>query len=607
MPFDTKELSRLPKSPGVYLMKDLHGKVLYIGKANNLQTRIKQYFSRADERAMIPYLLEQLESIDTLIVRTEKEALLLENNLIKQHQPKYNALLKDDKAYFSLMINHKHLWPMLRVVRYKGKPPPDATYFGPYTKGYAARVTLELLRRLFPLRQCSDRELASRTRPCILYDMKRCIAPCVNKCTKEEYDRLVKQLISFLKGHDKEVLHQLKEEMQQAASRLEFERAEGLYKTIQHIEATLEKQGVQKVGQKDLDIIGLARDEERSVITLLFFREGRLAGSIDHLFTKSAQDDDELLTSFILQNYADKESYPHEIVTPFPLAQQQMLSELFSEEIKRSIAIWTPKIGEKRELLLVAAKNAEARLKRAQDPREEKESPLILLEEELKLLNFPAVIECIDSSNISGSEPVAALVVFTDGRKSRARYRKYKLSEDAASDDYEALREVLRRRFGNLKESEPLPDLLIIDGAKGHLGVAHEILEELDITTVDLIALAKESAKHTRGLTLERIYLPHLEKPIILRRHSPALLFLQQVRDEAHRFAITFQKKRRSKRLFSSALKEIPGIGPIKQERLLRTFGSVKKIFEASEEELRAVPGINKRDIETLKKLSDQV
>ncbi len=575
-------------------MKDEVGHVLYVGKAKNLKNRIKQYFLGTDTRAQIPYLIKQVEEIDTIVVTSEKEALILENNLIKKHWPKYNACLKDDKTYLSLMINHKHTWPMIRVVRFKGNPPNDALYFGPYTNGFAAKQTLELLRRLFPLRQCSDRELLSRKRPCILYDLKQCVAPCVGKCTKESYDSLVKKAVTFLRGHDASLIKDLRREMENAAEKLEFEKAETILKIIRNIETTIEQQKVQKTGSEDQDVLGMYREADRVAITQLFFREGKLIGSHDHFFNHNLEEDSSLISSFLLQHYQAKQFNPPQIHIPIPLEEQQDLSELIGVEIH------FPKKGEKKKLLEMAQKNAEAKFKRVGSTPDDASTLLMAMEEELHLTNYPERIECFDNSNLSGSEPVSVMVVTIEGQKAKHAYRKYKIDPQIAFDDYAALREVLTRRYSKAKEAKEenaLPDLLVIDGGKGHLNVALEVLEDLDISTVDVIAVAKEESKHTKGATLEKIFHPHLAEPIHLKAHSPLLFFLQKIRDEAHRFAITFQKVRRSKRVFGSQLEDLPGIGPVKRKRLLKTFGSVKRIKEASEEELLKVPGINKKDV----------
>jgi len=601
MPFDPEELKKFPELPGVYLMKNLEGKVLYVGKAKNLRTRVKQYFVPGrDGRIMVPYLTAQVETIDTVVVSSEIEALILENNLIKQHRPKYNALLKDDKTFFSLMINHKHPWPMLRVVRFKGKPPAGNLYFGPYAHGFAARQTLEFLRHLFPLRQCSDRELISRTRPCILYDLKRCIAPCVNKCTKEEYHHLVDQVVQFLRGQDAAIIKELKEAMETAASNLEFEKAGRYHQMIQFIEKTLEQQKVEKAGLVDSDVIALYREADHVALSQLIFRKGKLLSSHDRFFRHNAQSDEELLSSFIVQTYAEQEQLPHEILLPIEIKEENILSQLISATKKHKTELLFPKRGNKKALVAMAEANAKARFAREQDEETQKEQVLIAMEEMFRLINYPEHIECFDNSNISGTEPVSAMVVFSDGEKDTKHYRKYKLRESAPSDDYGALKEVLYRRYKRAKEEDNLPDLIIIDGGKGHLNIARSILWELDVSTVDIISVAKEEGKHTRGMTAEQVFLPDESDPIQLQANSPILFFLQRVRDEAHRFAITFQRQRRNKKSLASALDTLPGIGPIKKQRLLKHFGSVKRLLDAGPEEWKTVKGINQRDIQML-------
>jgi excinuclease ABC subunit C len=606
MPFDPAQLKNFPPLPGVYLMKNKEGKVLYVGKAKNLRARVKQYFVPGrDGRTMVPYLTAQVETIDTLVVTSEKEALILENNLIKQHRPRYNALLKDDKTFFSLMINHKHQWPMLRVVRFKGKPPAGNLFFGPYAHGFAARQTLEFLRHLFPLRQCSDRELVSRTRPCILYDLKRCIAPCVNKCTKEEYDHLVEQVIQFLRGHDAFILKELRASMEEAAANLEFEKANRCYQMIHSIEKTLEKQKVEKAGLADSDVIALYREGDRVALSQLIFRQGKLLNSHDRFFPHNAQSDEELLSSFVVQTYSDQELLPQEIILPVGLKGKEVLCNLISANKTRKVKFFFPQRGNKKGLIEMAKANAQSRFLREKDEETEKEQVLIAMEEAFHLTNYPERIECFDNSNIAGTEPVSAMVVFTNGAKDTKHYRKYALRTAVASDDYGALKEVLYRRYKRAKEEDNLPDLIIIDGGKGHLNLALALLWELDVSTVDVIGIAKEEGRHGRGMTAEQIFLPDAKEAQILKPNSPILFFLQRVRDEAHRFALAFQRKRRGKKSLASTLDTLPGIGPIKKQRLLRTFGSVKRILEATADEWRSVAGITKRDIETLSQMKN--
>ena len=605
MPFDPATLKTFTTRPGVYLMKNKRGAVLYVGKANNLRQRLRQYFGAGgDGRPMIPFLVPQIEEIETIVVTSEKEALLLENNLIKQHLPKYNALLKDDKSYIALKVNHKHQWPMLKLVRYRGRPEPDGLYFGPYTSAYAARQTLDLLQKLFPLRQCSNQEFARRTRPCILYDMKRCIAPCVGRCTQEEYDGYVKKTVRFLRGQDKEVLKDLYHEMEEYAKQLEYERAGAVLKMIRMIEKTVEGQLVDKPLGGDADVLGIFRQAGEVVLCQMMFRGGRLTGVRHYDFVNIMEDDTELFETFLLQHYAPLQELPHEILTPNLV--NTALAEILSTDRPRKVALHTPQRGDKVSLLKMAALNAEATFKKEKDENTIREKRLLSMQERFRLSRFPRRIECFDASNIAGTEPVAALVVFTNGQKESSRYRKYKVKTTEVPDDYGAMAEVLMRRYKRAKEENDLPDLLIVDGGKGQLNVALKVMRELNIISVDVISLAKEEGRHDRGMTAERVFLPNIKDPIHLKRNSPVLFFLQQIRDEAHRFAITFHRKQRSKKLLQSALDTIPGIGPAKKKALLRTFGSVKKVLAATDDALAAVPGITKANITAIRSHSQK-
>ncbi len=593
-PHSNSLYSKLPTKPGVYLMKNRHGKVLYIGKAKDLKNRVRQYFVPGrDGREMVPYLAKQVHEIETIVVRSEKEALLLENTLIKRYLPKYNALLKDDKSFFSLMINHKHRWPMLKIARYKGKPPKGNLYFGPYTNARAARQTQELLRQLFPLRQCSDHELASRLRPCILYDLKRCVAPCVNKCTKQDYDHLVEHVVQFLKGKDKTITKELEKEMMSASTELDFEKAERLHKTLLAIETTLEQQRVDKAGEKDLDVIGFHRHADKAALTLMQFREGKLTASHTHLFLQCAQSDEEIVSSFIMQHYEKLDERPTTVFLPIKLSNSEVLTRI----LKMSLHI--PLKGSKKELIEMAHSNCIAKLDQA--PKEDPEQILMEMESKLHLTRFPERIECFDNSHISGSEPVSAMIVFTDGRRDSKEYRKYKVQTD---DDYAAMKEVITRRFS---KGEKLPDLVIVDGGRGHLNTALQVLSTLNISTIDVIGVAKETGRHDKGVSIERIYHPDYKEPILLPQNSRILFLLQQIRDEAHRFAITFHKQQRKKGLLKSELEEIKGIGPIKQRRLLTHFGSMKRVMEADEEQWAKIPGITKTDLKNLKQKKENL
>lgn len=587
------KIETFPTLSGVYLMKTKDGEVLYVGKAKNLKQRVKQYFSPGhDGRVMIPFLITKVDDIETIIVNSEKEALLLENNLIKRHQPRYNALLKDDKAYLALKVTNKEQWPSVNLVRYKGKPEADGLYFGPYTSAEAARQTLELLQRSFPLRECSNQEFARRTRPCILYQMKRCLAPCVGLCTKEEYSHYVERMIKFLRGQDKEVLKDLYAEMQKASEELEFERAGAILKTIRQIEKTIEIQRVDNPLGNDADVLGLFREGEEVVLYQMQFRSGKLIGSHHYSFSNIAEEDCELLQSFLLQEYLPVDDLPHEILLPVSCDLLSEIGDLISTQKKRKAAIQTPQRGNKLAWVAMANENARQMFKSSKDEKTIREKMLLELQEKLRLNRFPMRIECFDNSNLAGTEWVSVMVAFTDGLKDKKRFRTYRPKMSAEMDEYSAMYEVLLRRYKRAKEENDLPDLVVVDGGKGQLNIALKVFEELNIITVEVAALAKEQGRHDKGLSSEQVFLPNAKEALLLKKTSPVLFFLQKVRDEAHRFAITFHRKRRTKAVVRSSLDEIPGIGPHKRKALLTCLGSVKNIQQASVNELLEVKGI---------------
>ena len=551
MPFDSSSLNLYPTEPGVYLMKDAKGRVLYIGKANNLRSRVKQYFSeRRDERPMVPVLLSQVDAIETVVTLTEKDALILENNLIKQHQPKYNVLLKDDKTFVSLLVT-QHQWPMVRLVRVKGKPTEKGTYFGPYISALSARKTFDELIKKFPLRQCSDAEFMSRKRPCLLYDIKRCIAPCVGKCTKEEYDQQVAAAIKFLRG-----------------------------------------QGVESPFTESCDALGLFREADTVVISLLQFRDGQLVSAEQFTFHQMVDSDEELVSSFLMQRYRTRSS--PEILLPFALRTKELVEEILLTDLI------VPQKGKKRDLIEMAQKNAKAQFERQKDQRSLHEKMLLDLQEALQLTRFPRRIECIDTSHLGGSNPVAALASFLLGEREKSRIRFFRIKAKEKAEDIFAMREALFRHFSRQKEENDFCDLLVVDGGKGQLSLAEEIFQELQIASVDLIALTKEQGRHDRGLTEEKIYLPHRPEPLVLNPRSPALFFLQRIRDETHRLAIGYHRKRTSLALTQSELDEISGIGPVKKRAILKKFGSVRALKATSREALHEVKELTQKDIEKI-------
>jgi excinuclease ABC subunit C len=565
-------------------MKARDGAILYIGKAKNLKSRVRQYFvAGGDGRWIIPFLQELVSEIDTVVTTTEKEALLLECTLIKKHQPRFNALLKDDKTYTALKINTRHEWPMLSLIRYKGKLKNDAAYFGPYTSAYDARQTLDLLQRIFPLRQCSDSELLRRQRPCILYDMKRCSAPCVGLIDKEKYDHYVDDSIKFLKGQSKVVLDDLRMQMEEASENLEFERAEQFHRLILSVEKTLQNQSVDKPGNgTSADVLGIYRNGDEVVLSVLSFNHGRLDAYKHHNFSKILESDEELYESFILQNYLGQSLLPKLILVPCILENESEIKEILGVTVSR------PERGEKRTLVEMAVKNAEAAYHQKKDKAAILEKALLEIQEKFHLRNYPKRIECLDTSHLSGGEGVSAIISYINGETDKDHYRKFKLKTTNQSDDYGALQEVLTRRYSK----DDMPDLLIIDGGKGHLNVALKTLKAMNIITLDVISITKEEGRHDKGVTKEQFYRENVKDPIHLHTYSPALFLLQRIRDEAHRFAITYQKKRRTITTIRSELSTVPGIGPVKRKALLKHFGSLKKIMEATDEELSQVPGI---------------
>ena len=593
MAFDPRSLALYPDQTGVYLMKDASNRVLYVGKAKNLRARLRQYFAESDEREMVPYLTSQVETIDTIIALSEKDALILENQLIKQHQPKYNILLKDDKTFISLLVTN-HEWPMLRIIRSKGKPKEKGQYFGPYTNALAARQIYDLLLRLFPLRQCSDAELQSRERPCLLYDIKRCIAPCVNKCTKEQYQTHVDGTIRLLKGRDKELMKELRLEMERSSESMEFEKADALLKMIRQIEHVTQVQHVDNPEAKNCDVLGLHREADAVLIALLLFREGKIIGSEHFSFHLIASNDSEVIESFLLQHYKNQKSPPSQIFIPIEVPNQKTLSELLQLEI------FTPQKGKKRDLIEMADRNAKALFIREQDARSLKEKMLLDLQETLQLTRYPRRIECFDTSNISGTDPVASLACFVNGEKDKSRTRLFKIKDVEKADDYTAMKQVLRRHLLREKEKGDFCDLIIVDGGKGHLNIALEIFNELGIASIDAIAVTKQEARHDKGLTQERVFIPHLKDPLDIDPRSPLLFLLQRIRDAAHDQAIAYHRKKRSKRTLSSELDDIPGIGPAKKKRLLQHFGSVKAMKQGNLEDFEKVKGLTRRDREVL-------
>lgn len=591
-----------PEAPGVYIMKNAQETILYIGKAKNLKARIKTYFSQGDQRPALPYLMSQVNAIETIITLTEQDALILEHQLIQRHRPKYNVLLKDDKSFIRILLT-SHRWPMLRLIRTKDPSSVKGRLFGPYPNTTQARHALEQLKTWLPLRQCSDTEFAARTRPCILHEMKRCVAPCMNLCSYAEYQRYVTQAVQFLTGHNSELLDSLQQEMDRASQALEFERAGELLRVIQEMQHA-QTSPVTHPDTQECDLLGLYRERDTLILAHLVFRHGTLIASECFSFHLILSDDKEALETFLMQYYTHATLLPRRILTPIPC--HPSLATLLSETYQKPVSIETPHRGKRKNLLAMATANAKAFFQKEQEMRHVTEDLLLQLQDTLELTHFPRRIDCVDTSHTSGGDAVASVVSFLNGKPDPSRTRLFRItpSTEKAMSDLWAMRQALLRHMR--RHREDLCDLLIVDGGIGQLHLAMEVLQELEIAYIDLIALTKEEGRHDKGLSQEKVYVPHRKDPILLPTRSHLLFFLQTIRDEAHRRALSFHTQRRKKRLFASELDTCTGIGPVKKRALLRAFGSVQAIKKASLEELQRIPCLRKKDLDQLLRWKDE-
>jgi excinuclease ABC subunit C len=592
-----EQIDRFPHAPGVYLMQDAQGKIVYVGKAKNLRNRVRQYFSHSgDPRYHIRLGLLSVAAIDFLVTHTEKEALILENTLIKKHRPRFNIALRDDKNHIHLRLDPQQRYPRLTVVRRPGKD--KAHYFGPYASSQAVKETLRILYRAFPIRSCTDAIFNSRTRPCLYYEIGQCVAPCVPGHTTEDvYAELVRQVVLHLKGRSDEIVKTLKAQISAASEDLRFEEAARLYKRLQAVEETMDKQRVTSVKQRDQDIFGYYRAGETVQIQTLNVRSGQLVGGRSYGFTRQLLPDTDVLSSFINQYYADNPYIPREVLLPCALEDAEALAELLSETKGRQVSVEVPQRGDKHHLVQLAMKNAELSYQKDHDAHEQQRQALEELRSKLHLQVLPRRIECFDISNISGTLAVGSMVCFQDGQPDKQRYRRYRIQTLDGPNDYGMMLEVLRRRYRRALEEDDFPDLLMVDGGKGQLQMALRALDELGITDLEVVGIAKSRLK-TEALTGarqrsdEKLYRPRRKNAITFLANAPALFLLQRVRDEAHRFAITYHRSLRQKQTLHSELEEISGVGRRRKTQLLRHFGSLKQIREASLAELTSVPGL---------------
>jgi len=585
-----------PTRPGVYLMRNDRGEVIYVGKAANLRTRLRSYFSRqGDSRPQVRFLLKRLADIETIVTDTEKEALILENTLIKKHKPRYNIDLRDDKTYVSLRIDLNETFPALEIVRRVKRD--GATYFGPYSSAGAVRQTLKQIYRIFPLRHYPVEACRRRGRPCLFHQIGQCCAPCHGMISPADYRSLVDGVIALLSGREKDVVDLLNTRMHRAAEELRFEEAGMLRDQVHAIEATVEKQKVASPAGIDQDVIGIHREGGEVQVSILSIRNGTLIGQRNFPLEWRLEQE-ALLTAFLQEYYARDIIIPDEILLPWACDAGAVLGEWLRERRGRKVTLAVPHRGDKVALVKMANRNAEEAFRSRGAKHEARTRLLDELREKFHLPHRPHRIECFDISNIQGEHSVGSMAVLQDGEPARREYRHYRIKSVTGADDYASLEEVLRRRLNRGIADELLPDLILIDGGKGQLAVVATLLAELKLTgRVPVVGIAKSRVfRNVRGTAVERseerFFLPGRKNPVTLRQGSPTLFLLERLRDEAHRFAIQHHRKLRSKAALRSPLDVVPGIGPKRRRQLLKHFGSLKKLREAKLGQLEAVPGL---------------
>lgn len=579
-----EKLKLLPDNPGVYIMKDAAGKIIYVGKAVVLKNRVRQYFqSQRNHTPKVRAMVAKVADFEFIMTASEVEALILECNLIKKHRPRYNISLKDDKSYPYVKVTLQDDFPRVFLTHRILKD--GARYFGPYTNVTAVHESLKLLRRLFPLRNCKTLQ----DRPCLEYHIKRCLAPCAGKISKEEYDGMIRSVLLFLEGRTADVEKELEYRMKKAAEAYHFELAARLRDQLAAVKKVAEKQNI-VTGAGDQDAIGMARSEIGVCVQVFFIRSGKMIGREHFLLQGSEDESDEALLAAFLQQYYHRATFiPREILLPMDLVEVSLLETWLAEKKGAKVELLVPQRGTKHDIVAMAASNAEKFLSdEAARIRQANAQTLGAVEElgrYLGLKNPPNRMECFDISHIQGSETVASMVVFEGGLPKKSDYRRFKInSTEGKPDDFLSMREVTQRRYGDLPESE-LPDLIVIDGGKGQLSSALEIIRGAGHKDVPVVGLAKQ---------FELVFREGESDPVVLPRHSQALYLIERIRDEAHRFAITYHRNLRGKRNLVSVLDHIVGIGPARRKSLWSTFGTIAKIKAASVDELAQAPGMNR-------------
>lgn len=585
-----EQLKSVPTDPGVYIYRDSEGGVIYVGKAKSLRNRMRSYFQGGDHAPKTRALVERIADFEFYVTGSELEALVLECNLIKKYRPAYNVSYRDDKSYPYIAITWQDSFPRILITRERHRR--GTRYYGPYTSVAAVRETFDTLRKIFPFRTCKRSKPGKSTgSPCLNYHIKRCLGPCIDAVSKEEYRAMIEKIELFLEGHPEPVIDQLEAEMGRAAANLEFEQAARIRDRLDAARVVLQKQKIVSEAGEDFDVVGLSFDGSLGCINLSIVRDGKLIGSKNFILDRGESDED-VLSAFIKENYINSTSVPPLVLTPLELEDAQVIAELLSQQRGTSVSLKVPQRGNKRELIDMAAANAQYALNLSLVKHSwEKENSARVLESLARALGLsgpPQRIECFDISTIQGSNSVGSMVVFKQGRPSKDDYRKFKIQYDVSINDYAMMHEVIHRRFAHYSDKfDPSfsdePDLVIVDGGKPQLSAALMAMRELGCDDIPVVGLAKRE---------EEIFAPGIADPICLDRGSDALKLMQRIRDEAHRFAITYHRNLRGKAMVESTLDKIPGMGEGRKKLLLKHFGSPGEIADASLEALKSVPGL---------------
>ena len=595
--FEIKTFLRsLTHRPGVYRMLNAKHKVIYVGKARDLKKRVSSYFTKKHSDAKTAAMIELVERVEVTVANTEAEALILENSLIKQHRPRFNILLRDDKSYPYIYASTDHAYPRLRF--HRGPRKGKGRYFGPYPGTRAVRQTLNELQKLFMIRNCNDSFFRNRTRPCLQYQIRRCTAPCVDLVTKEQYRKDIDAALLFIEGKNQNVVDTFVRRMEEASAAQEYEQAARFRDQISRLKEIQARQLVKRAGRLDIDVLGFASNGAMHCVTVMFIRNGSIIGNRDHFpRVEGETDKQKILNAFVAQYYLGRDA-PAEIVLDSEIEDRPLLERELSQRMLRKVQLKSRVRGDRKRWLEMACTNAEQGLNVKVASNATIRRQFTVLGEALDLEETPQRLECFDVSHTSGEATVASCVVFNTAGPMKSDYRRFNLSPASAGDDYAAMAEALSRRYARVKQGEvPMPDVLFIDGGKGQLAEAMKVLREYDLDWLTVVGVAKGRSRRPGA---EQLFRPGEATPTQLAADSPALLLIQQIRDEAHRFAITGHRQRRAKARRTSKLEEIPGLGPKKRRELLRQFGGLQGVMGAGIDDLVTVRGISRTLAETI-------